>query len=927
MNCILNQVSVKADNFDIQISDNTSSDCLPEEPEEPTEPEPYCINQYGNIVTDPSSAYTLLNWSDLWSDNTDAIDTNDGGAWCLILYPQDGGTIGDYIWLDGDGNGLQDAGEAAISGVTVNLYNAQDEYVASAVTNANGLYYFISDTDPRLGAIYSTLPAHVGVVPSATPLGGLPPDTQFHVRIDMTQAAVNNYGLTRVNVDNGTSDADQLDSDAYRVDDVAVIDVTTGELGRDDLSHDFGFGPFTSVIGGEAWNDLAVTGIQNPLIPNAKNVTVNLINWHDQLVATTVTPDSGHYTFDKLPAEDYVVEFRPATDTVWFSQKDQGTDDTLDSDVNVSNGRTDGITMANGVSSLFVDAGIVRGFTGNYSPQLSSPGDQSNAVGDSIHMILQAIDDIQDTITYQGIGLPPGLSIDSVSGHITGSPTTVGTYDVDITAFDGAGGIADISFVWTITQTPLIVCEGLEQEAEDGYLSGNFAKAIIDDGASGGQYVLVPDGTGNEWNGASSDNQVLFCFNVTTPGRYSIIGTTKAESDSQDSFFVTTNGSPAVGLLWDIAQADSYTDTPVTHRLLGNEIINPVEVWLQAGNQQVALSLREDGTRLDKLALVLVEEAVTPPCGDMTVEAEEGTLHGLFTIDSDPGASNGHYVHVPDGIGANWHGPITQDKVEYCFTVPEIGNYVLVGTVLASSVDNGSFYVTVDGTPSTGYLWDLAVNNAFVEDELNNRSGSDPVLLSLGAGAHTITVYQREDGAQLDKLSLIPATVVGAAGVNLPSTVQLPETSTNNIIRGTLEVPSGYRWEPDLAGAMVSVKGAVGYEASTVTNHVGNYYVDDVPDGEFTIWVDPLDENDDSEPLYQSTIVSQGTPTGASFFYQPSDKGDSIFLPIMQGRRGIKVPESSSIQFEVYCHDGVGQLFFVYLDGTLGTFRFTCLAP
>ena len=50
--------------------------------------------------------------------------------------------IGDRVWQDMNGNGIQDAGESGISGVTVDLYDAAGNLVATTATDANGDYSF-----------------------------------------------------------------------------------------------------------------------------------------------------------------------------------------------------------------------------------------------------------------------------------------------------------------------------------------------------------------------------------------------------------------------------------------------------------------------------------------------------------------------------------------------------------------------------------------------------------------------------------------------------------------------------------------------------------------------------------------------------------------------------------------------------------------
>lgn len=50
--------------------------------------------------------------------------------------------IGDYVWIDADRDGLQDASEAPLPGVTVRLFDATDTELASTTTDTNGLYLF-----------------------------------------------------------------------------------------------------------------------------------------------------------------------------------------------------------------------------------------------------------------------------------------------------------------------------------------------------------------------------------------------------------------------------------------------------------------------------------------------------------------------------------------------------------------------------------------------------------------------------------------------------------------------------------------------------------------------------------------------------------------------------------------------------------------
>jgi GH25 family lysozyme M1 (1,4-beta-N-acetylmuramidase) len=72
--------------------------------------------------------------------------------------------------------------------------------------------------------------------------------------------------------------------------------------------------------------------------------------------------------------------------------------------------------------------------------------------------------------SFSATGLPPGLSISSTSGLITGSPTTPGTFKVTVTATDAVGGSATASFTWTVPQEATVGTSGTCLETVAGKL-------------------------------------------------------------------------------------------------------------------------------------------------------------------------------------------------------------------------------------------------------------------------------------------------------------------------------------------------------------------------------------------------------------------------------------------------------------------------
>ncbi len=51
-------------------------------------------------------------------------------------------TVGDFMWVDINLNGIQDSGESGVSGMAIQLFNSAGFLVAATVTDVNGYYYF-----------------------------------------------------------------------------------------------------------------------------------------------------------------------------------------------------------------------------------------------------------------------------------------------------------------------------------------------------------------------------------------------------------------------------------------------------------------------------------------------------------------------------------------------------------------------------------------------------------------------------------------------------------------------------------------------------------------------------------------------------------------------------------------------------------------
>ncbi|WP_197494102.1 SdrD B-like domain-containing protein, partial [Lewinella sp. 4G2] len=78
-------------------------------------------------------------------------------------------TIGDFVFLDEDADGVQDAGEEGIEDVTVNLLDENGDVVATTTTDVDGAYEF---TDVVPGDYVVEFEAPAGTEPSPVNAGG-----------------------------------------------------------------------------------------------------------------------------------------------------------------------------------------------------------------------------------------------------------------------------------------------------------------------------------------------------------------------------------------------------------------------------------------------------------------------------------------------------------------------------------------------------------------------------------------------------------------------------------------------------------------------------------------------------------------------------------------------------------------------------------
>jgi len=118
----------------------------------------------------------------------------------------------------------------------------------------------------------------------------------------------------------------------------------------------------TYTLGDKVWQDDNKDGIQDANEQGISNVEVRLLeNCNSQTVtATTLTDSEGIYHFSDVKEGTYCLAFSNIPEHGEISPKDQGEDNTKDSDVDATTLRTDSFVVQDGVSDTTWDLGIFQ---------------------------------------------------------------------------------------------------------------------------------------------------------------------------------------------------------------------------------------------------------------------------------------------------------------------------------------------------------------------------------------------------------------------------------------------------------------------------------------------------------------------------------------------------------------------------------------
>lgn len=525
-------------------------------------------------------------------------------------------SLGDRVWVDQNSNGLQDAGEAGLAGVTVVLLNAAGSTLGSQVTDVNGNYLFTN------------------LVPGAYLV-------QF--------VAPGGYTLTTKDANVNTTDA--IDSDANPA--TGKTDAVTLVSGETNLTVDAGLVPVVvpkAHIGDFVFEDKNADGVQGASEPGIGGVSVNLKDTAGNVVATAVTAGNGSYGFDVAPGTYTVQVVAPG---FVVSPQGQGGNPALDSNID-STGNTAPVTVGAGQTNNTIDAGLYHLATLGDRVWLDANG---NGVQDAGEVGIAGV----TAVLVDGNGVFVGTTSTDANGNYLFTNLTPGSYqvrfqapagyavttqDVNGNTLDGVDSDIDASgltglYTLNSGDDNRTVDAGLYQKAHIGdfVFEDKNANGVQDAGevGIGGVAVTLCDAAGNPVTTTVTNAAGGYGFDVA-PGTYSI----KVAPPSGYGVSAKDQGGN------DATDSDIDSVTGKT----GNYTLNSGDV-----NNTVDAGLYRKASIGDKVWV------------DIDKDGVQGS--------NEPGVA-GVKVYLLDGNGVQVGAPLTTNAAgEYLFTNLTPGSYSL----------------------------------------------------------------------------------------------------------------------------------------------------------------------------------------------------------------------------------------------------------
>lgn len=232
------------------------------------------------------------------------------------------GIIGDRVWSDADGDGIQDGNEAGLGGVTVRLLNCTGTVLDSVVTSGSGAYQFAGLAAGSY-QIQFVAPSGRNFSPAYRGSKG-GSDSNANSATGMTTCLTMTDGRIRRGIDAGFTGGGSSNANA--------------------------------TLGDRVWRDADGDGVQDSNESGLAGVLVELRDCQGKVLDTAVTDIAGAYSFSVAPGR-YELRFN-APGGMKLSDAGRGGSPWMDSNPNPNNGLSGCLTVSEKQERKWLDAGM-----------------------------------------------------------------------------------------------------------------------------------------------------------------------------------------------------------------------------------------------------------------------------------------------------------------------------------------------------------------------------------------------------------------------------------------------------------------------------------------------------------------------------------------------------------------------------------------
>ena len=339
------------------------------------------------------------------------------------------------------------------------------------------------------------------------------------------------------------------------------------------------------------------------------------------------------------------------------------------------------------------------------TPVVTAPANQTNNEGDTVSGVTATATDADgDTLTFGATGLPPGLSINTSSGAITGTLTgqSAGNYNVSVTATDGFNA-GSASFTWAVADitTPAVTAPANQTNNEGDTVSGVTVTATDADGDT---LTFGATGLPAGLSINTSTGAITGTLAAGSAGTYTVTAT------ATDGF-----NTGSANFTWAVVNPNAPTVTPPANQSNNEgDVVSGVTVTATGG----------DGNTLTFGATNL------PP--GLTIDAASGAISGTLT-----GQSAGNYpvtVTATDGTNTG--------SANFTWAVADVTTPVVTAPANQTNNEGDTVTgVTATATDADGDTLTFGATGLPPGLSINTSSGAiTGTLTGQSAGNYNVTV-------------------------------------------------------------------------------------------------------------------------------------------------------------------------------------------